>query len=73
MQNYGLISNGNLVVTGPGRPDAKPIVYEDVPLFDQQTQYVIQQAPVDAGSHIFMGCAVRQMEQDDEETIAEVP
>jgi len=53
------------VIVGESYPGAKPVVYEDVPPFDQQTQYVVQQDPVDAGSHIFMGCEVRQMELDE--------
>jgi len=47
-------------------------VYEDVPLFDQETQYVIQQPPVDLGDHIYMGVEVREMEQDDEQRDEEV-
>ncbi len=67
MQGYGIIQNGQLVRVNPGYPGAKPVVYEDVPLFDQETEYVVQQDPVDAGNHIFMGCEVRQMEIDDSE------
>lgn len=48
-------------------PGARPVVYEDVPLFDQETQYVIQQPPVDLGDHIYMGVEVREMEQVDDE------
>lgn len=54
------------MIVGEGVPGAKPVVYEDVPLFDQMTQYVVQQDPVDVGSHIFMGCEVRQMEIEEE-------
>lgn len=52
---HGIIQNGSLVVVGESYPGAKPVVYEDVPVFDQMTHYVIQQAPVDAGDHIVMG------------------
>lgn len=73
MQNYGIIQQGKLVITSAEHPSAKPVVYEDVPLFDQETQYVVQQDPVDAGSHIFMGCEVRQMEIDESEMLGEMP
>jgi len=66
-QGYGIIQNGQLVRVNPGYPGAKPVVYEDVPLFDQETQYVVQSPPVDLGDHIYMGVEVREMEQDDEQ------
>ena len=66
MTTYGIIQNGELVRVSKGYPGAKPVVYEDVPLFDQGTQYVIQQPPADLGDHIYMGIEVREMELDDE-------
>jgi len=65
---YGIIQDGKLVVVGQGYPGAKPVVYEDVPLFDQTRYYVVQQAPVDAGDHIFMGIEMREMEIDEHGT-----
>ena len=62
---HGIIQNGFLVVTSEGYEGAKPVVYEDVPAFDQTHYYVRQQFPVDAGSHIFMGVEVVEMEQGD--------
>jgi len=59
---YGIIQDSKLVVVGKAYPDAKPVVYEDVPLFDQTIHYVVQQAPVDVGDHIFMGIEMREME-----------
>lgn len=67
MQNYGIIQNGNLVVTSRAHPGAKPVVYEDVPVFDQETHYVAQQAPVDADNHIYMGVEIRECENTDDE------
>ena len=67
-ETYGIIQNGSLVRVNKGHPEAKPVVYEAVPLFDQETQYVIQQPPVDLGDHIYMGVEVREMEQVDEGT-----
>ena len=62
---HGIIQNGFLVVTSEGYDGARPVVYEDVPEFDQAHYYVRQQFPVDAGSHIFMGIEVVEMNQDD--------
>ena len=67
MQNYGIIQLGRLIITNQAYPGAKPVVYEDVPLFDQEAQYVKQQAPVDAGNHIFVGCEVCEVENADVE------
>lgn len=74
MQNYGIIQDGRLVIVPKYYPGAKPVVYEDVPLFDQETHYVVQSPPVDAGNHIYMGVEVREMEQADEgEGLDEMP
>jgi len=71
---YGIIQNGELVRVRQGYPGAKPVVYEDVPLFDQETQYVVQSPPVDLGDHIYMGVEVREVEQvDDGEMGEEMP
>ena len=72
-ETYGIIQDGKLVVVPKHYPGAKPVVYEDVPLFDQETQYVVQQAPVDAGTHIYMGVEVREMEKTDDEMGEEMP
>lgn len=55
------------MIVGQGYPGAKPVVYEDVPLFDQTRYYVVQQAPADAGDHIFMGIEMREMEIEENE------
>ena len=47
-------------------PGAKPIAYEDVPIFDQSTQYVVQQDPVDVGDHIFMGVEIHDLPPQDD-------
>lgn len=63
-QSYGLIEDGKLVIVDETQPGAKPVVYEDIPEgFDQMTSYIRQQAPVDAGSHIFMGIEMLEAEQ----------
>ena len=37
----------------------KPIIYSPIPQFDQLTQYVAQQAPVDMGEYLFVGIEIR--------------
>jgi len=64
---FGIIQDGSLVRVNKGHPEAKPVVYEAVPLFDQEVQYVIQQPPVDLGDHIYMGVEVLDLEMDDDE------
>lgn len=43
----------------------KPIVYAQIPEFDQKTQAVFQLEPVDMGDHIFIGVEVRDVSQDE--------
>lgn len=46
----------------------KKIVHQKVPEFDQQSQYVVELEPVEMDDHIYIGCEVRDMpEQDDSE------
>ena len=71
-ETHGIIQDGKLVVVPKHYSGAKPVMYEDVPLFDQETQYVIQQPPVDLGDHIYIGVEVREMEQVDEQRDEEV-
>ena len=42
----------------------KPVIYADIPEFDQCTQAVFQTEPVDMGDHIFVGVEVRDVEQE---------
>ena len=43
----------------------KPIIYEEIPMFNQLTQYVVQLEPVDKGDHYFVPVEIREMELDD--------
>jgi hypothetical protein len=36
----------------------KPIIYAEIPEFDQTTQAVFQANPVDMGDHIFVGVEI---------------
>lgn len=67
MQKHGLLKNGELLIVPPGTPGAKPIIYEAIPDFDQETQAVYQTEPVDMGDHIYVGVEIRDVEQDDGE------
>lgn len=37
----------------------KPIIYSEIPAFDQATQYVTQKTPEDMGDYIFVGIEIR--------------
>ncbi len=43
----------------------KPIVYAEIPDFDQATQAVYQTEPVDMGEYIYVGVEVRELPQDE--------
>ncbi len=49
-----------------GGCDMKPIVYAEIPEFDQETQAVFQLPPVERDDHIYVGVEVRYVELDDE-------
>lgn len=46
----------------------KPIIYAEIPDFDQETQAVFQTEPMDMGDHIFVGNEVRDLPPDEEGT-----
>lgn len=37
----------------------KPIIYSEIPVFDQRTQYITQKTPEDMGDYIFVGIEIR--------------
>ncbi len=55
---YGIIQDGQLILSDVQLPGYKPVVYAPIPDFDQTTQYVIQGAPVDNGTEIDVGVSV---------------
>lgn len=65
MQKHGVIENGKLKIVKQGYPNAKPIVYAEIPEYDQETQAVFELPPVDDGDHIFVGLEVREVPRDD--------
>ena len=42
----------------------KPKHYEEIPEFNQETQYVVQKEPVDMGDYIYIGVEVKDMETE---------
>lgn len=63
---HGIIQQGELIVVSKTHPNAKLVVYENVPEFDQTTHYVVQRTPADAGDHIYMGVELRELQNIDE-------
>jgi hypothetical protein len=49
----------------------KPIIYAEIPEFDQTNQSVFQANPVDMGDHIFVGVEVRDLPPQEEGEIIE--
>ena len=39
--------------------------YEEIPAYNQETQYVVEREPVDMGEYIFIGLEVKDMEIDE--------
>ena len=36
--------------------------YEEIPAYNQETQYVIEKPPVDMGEYVYIGVEVKDME-----------
>ena len=65
MQKFGIIENGKLKLVRQGVPKSKPVVYAEIPEYDQETQAVFELPPVDNGDHIFVGLKVVEVPKDD--------
>ena len=46
--------------------------YEDIPTYNQETQYVVEREPVDMGDYLYIGLEVKDMEIDTEPTEREI-
>jgi hypothetical protein len=68
MQKYGMIMDGKLFKTSKPIDGSKPIVWDEIPAFDEATQYIIQRDPVDEGNRIFIGVEVHELPPQDENT-----
>lgn len=45
----------------------KPIIYEEIPEYNQETQYIIQLEPVEQEDCIYYGVEIRELEVEDNE------
>mgnify|MGYP001252653759 len=67
MQKYGIIKDGDLLLSSRQLDGYKPVVFEQVPEnFDQENQYIVQKEPVDHNDHIFVGIEIHDLEVDEE-------
>lgn len=66
---YGTIKDGKLLLVPEGTPDAKPVVFGEIPEFDQETQAVYQIGPVEREDDIYVGVEVRYVEVDESEAM----
>jgi hypothetical protein len=64
---YGIIKDGKLLLVPEGTPDAKPVVFGEIPEFDQETQAVYQIGPVEREDDIYVGVEIRYVELDEGE------
>lgn len=71
MRKYGLIKDGNLLLSSVQLDGYKPVEYADVPSFDQTTHYVTQGDVVDNGDYILVSVEVKELELDDNSVIEE--
>ncbi len=67
MQKYGIIRDGKLLLVPEGTPDAKPVVFGEIPEFDQETQAIYQVGPVEREDDIYVGVEIRYVELDTDE------
>ena len=65
MQKFGIIENGKLKLVRQGVPKSKPVVYAEIPEYDQETQAVFELTPEGREEHIFVDIEVREVTKDD--------
>lgn len=49
------------------------MIYQKIPEFDEQTQYVVQLEPITKDGEIYVGCEVRELNQVDEPMTEHIP
>ena len=64
-QLYGAIINGEFEASQEQLEGYKPVVFQEIPVFDQATQYVEQKDPIDREDDIYFGVSVLTMAVDD--------
>jgi len=58
---YGKIVGGELVTSEVMLNGYKLIEYAPIPEFDQETKYIVQELPADAGDYIECGIRIEDM------------
>lgn len=72
MQEYGLLVDGNLLLSSKPLEGYKSVEYAPIPEeFDQTTHYIIQTEPVDNGDHIFVGNEMHELLIDEGDNFEE--
>jgi hypothetical protein len=64
---WGLIRDAKLLLVPEGTPNAKPVIFGEIPEFDQTTQAVYQIGPIEREDDIYVGVEVRYVEVDESE------
>ena len=71
---FGAVRNAtqNLITKGGlhKMPD-KPIIYAEIPEFNQSTQYIIQLEPVEQGDCIYYGVEIKELPPSEEGSVFE--
>lgn len=68
MQKYGMIKDGDLLLSSRQLDGYKPVVYAEIPpKFDQTTQYVEQAEPEEDDDHIYIGITLHDLPDDEDE------
>lgn len=47
----------------------KPVVFAEIPTFDQQTQAVFQAEPIDQGDYISVGIEIRELPPQEDSSL----
>ena len=62
---FGIIENGKLKLVRQGVPKSKPVVYAEIPEYDQETQAVFEKEPVEFEDYISVDVEIRDVPQDE--------
>ena len=81
-QKYGKIELGKLILDSKPqelyasktevKPDYKPIIFAEIPKFDQLTQAVFQAGFVDTGKEITAGVEIRKLPKEEAKELIDV-
>jgi len=72
-QVYGAIIDGEFEASQEQLDGYKPVVFQEIPAFDQSTQYVEQADPIDRGEDIYFGVEVKTMQVDNFDNFEYLP